>query len=283
MRYFLSQPINICIYILLSLNGFNLAHADTFNVSDDVAIDYEVKGSGEPLVLLHSGMMSREDMRVQIDHFSNSYMVIALDSREQGRSSVSKETITYDLMASDVVALLDHLEVKSTNIFGQSDGGITALLVAHKYPDRVKKAVIHGAVYNHSAYPEGQKQGWKNYTFDQNNDDHTNPAGFPGMAIEHYLLGRADLSNFEAHLQEMAMMWATSPNLSISDLSKIQVPVMLIVGDHWDISIPHTVEMHEALPNSELFVVPGGTHFIHQEKPDLLHRVIEDYLKTGVQ
>lgn len=255
------------------------ASAVQFKTEDGVTIDYEVRGDGEALVLLHSGMMSREDMRVQIEHFSHLYKVIALDSREQGRSSSTEEEISYALMAADVVALLDHLQIEKANMFGQSDGGVTGLMAAHLYPKRLNKLIIHGAVYNIEAYPAEQRQGWMLTVFDENNPEDMDPKGFPGMAISHYLLGRDDLVSFESHLQEMSKLWATSPTLNKSDLNNIQAPVLVIVGDHYDISINHTVSMHEALPNSELFIAPGATHFIHHEKPDLLHKVIGDFLK----
>ncbi|MBL4603176.1 MAG: alpha/beta hydrolase [Emcibacteraceae bacterium] len=269
--------------LLKSLLSFTLVSttpvfADSFKTSDGVIIDYEVTGEGAPLVLLHSGMMSREDMRGQIDYFSKFFMVIAPDSREQGRSSSSDTQISYELMAGDVIGLLDHLNVDKASFFGQSDGGITALILSHSYPQRVNKLAIHGAVYNKDAYPASQREGWENITWDENADGAKDPAGFPGMAISHYLLGQSDLSAFEGHIQEMAHMWATSPNLSKADVSNIQTPTLVIVGDHWDISIAHTVEMHETLPNSELFIAPGATHFIHQEKPDLLHKVLHDFL-----
>lgn len=147
------------------------------------------------------------------------------------------------------------------------------------YSERLEKLIIHGAVFNFEAYPTSQREGLLNITWDANSESANDPSGFPGMAIEHYLLGREDLSDFEAHRQEIAKMWATSPDLSEQNLNKITVPTLVIVGDHYDISIPHTVEMHQALANSELFVAPGATHFIHQEKPELLHRVIHDFLK----
>ncbi|MDG1438274.1 MAG: alpha/beta hydrolase, partial [Emcibacteraceae bacterium] len=186
--------------------------ADTFKTADGLTIDYEVSGDGAALVMLHSGMMSREDMREQIDYFSEFNKVIAIDAREQGRSSSSSVTISYDLMASDVIGVLDHLNIEKANLWGQSDGGVTALIVTHKYPSRVSKLIIHGAVYNHSAYPMSQKERWKNSTWNKNDEQDNDPKGFPGMAFKHYLLGRDDLSNFENHLQEMSMMWATSPN-----------------------------------------------------------------------
>lgn len=269
-------------YLLASIiivSGVNLTMAATFKSAEGVTIDYEVSGEGAPLVMLHSGMMSRDDMRLQIDYFSESYQVIAIDAREQGRSSSSPMKISYDLMVGDVIGVLDKLNIKKASFFGQSDGGITALKVAHNHPQRVEKLIIHGAVYNYKAYPTEQRENWKNSSWDADNKQDNDPDGFPGMAIESYLLGRSDLSDFESHLQEMAMMWATSPNLTKEDLSNINTPTLVIVGDHYDISISHTVEMHEALAYSELFIAPGATHYIHREKPELLHKVMEDFLK----
>jgi len=77
----------------------------------------------------------------------------------------------------------------------------------------------------------------------------------------------------------MATMWSSSPNLTVEDLNQIEISTLVIVGDHHDVSLRHTVEMHEALSNSQLFVVPGGTHYVHEEKPALLHKVIHDFLK----
>lgn len=253
--------------------------SDTYRAKDGAIIDYEVVGQGAPFVMLHSGMMSREDMRVQIEYFSKYYQVIAIDAREQGRSTSSATQITYELMADDVIGVLDQLKIKKANIFGQSDGGMTGLVTTHLYQDRVKKLIIHGAVYNYNAYPEEQRVGWKNTTWHEDDEGAKEPSGFPGMAIEHYLLGHDDLTNFEAHLQEMSRMWASGPTLTKSDLERINVSTLVIVGDHYDVSIRHNLEMHETLPNSQFFVAPAATHFIHQEKPDLLHKVIHDFLK----
>lgn len=252
--------------------------ADTYKTSDGIILDYEIKGSGEALVLLHSGMMSRDDMRIQIEHFSNAYQVIAIDSREQGRSSESPEQITYDLMSNDVIELLDHLNIKRANIFGQSDGGITALLTAHYHPSRVNKLIIHGAVFNYQGYSPEALAAMKEYSWGANNPNDNDETHFPGMAINSYLLGRKDLTNFQQHLQEMANMWSSSPNLTITDLNKISLPVLIIVGDHADVSLSHSIEMHKELSNSQLFVAPGATHYIHREKPELLHRVMSGFM-----
>lgn len=263
---------------LTTILSSSLALSSTFKTHDGVTLDYEITGKGAALVMLHSGMMSRDDMQAQVEYFSNYYQVIALDSREQGRSSASPKQITYKLMLNDVIGLLDHLKIKKVSIFGQSDGGITALLTAHYHPNRINKLIIHGAVYNYTAYPPEILKRMKNYTWSANNLKDNDPQRFPGMSIKSYLLGHDDLSNFEKHLQEMVRMWTSSPNLTIKDLNQIKVPTLVIVGDHDDVSLHHSIEMHEALSDSELFVAPGATHFIHREKPDLLHKVIYDFL-----
>lgn len=275
----MSAIIRISLVIIFTLSGVSSSMSDTFKTVDGDIIDFEVNGEGDPLVMLHSGMMSREDMRQQIDHFSNYYKVIAIDARGQGKSSSSAKQISYQLMASDLINIMDHLNIEKFSIFGQSDGAITALIATHLNQDRIDKLIIHGAVYHFNAYPQEQRERWKNIKWDLNNPKDNDPNGFPGMTIESYLLGRSDLSEFGSHLKEMANMWATSPNLTKRDLNKITVPTLVIVGDHYDISISHTVEMYEALGNADLFIAPDATHFIHQEKPDLLHNVIHDFLK----
>ncbi len=267
----------VCLLALLHMAPEALA--DTFKTKDGVTLDYAVTGKGEPLVMLHSGLMSRDDMHNQVTYFSKYYQVIALDSREQGRSGTSDVQISYQLMSDDVVALLDHLKIKKANIFGQSDGGINALLTAHYHPERVDKLMIHGAVFNYKAYPPQAIAQWSDYSWSEDNPKDIDPEQFPGNSLKSYLLGHADLSNFEKHLQEMAHMWATSPNLTVKDLQKITVPTLVIVGDHYDVSLPHSLQMHEGLSNSQLFVAPGATHYIHREKPELLNGVLHDFLR----
>jgi pimeloyl-ACP methyl ester carboxylesterase len=267
----------VCLSALLHMAPGALA--DTFKTKDGLTLDYAVTGKGKPLVMLHSGMMSRDDMHKQVSYFSKYYQVVALDSREQGRSSTSDVQISYQLMSNDVVALLDHLKLKKASLFGQSDGGITALMTAHKKPERVDKLMIHGAVFNYKAYPPEAIAKWNGYRWNANNPKDVDPEKFPGNSIKSYLLGRPDLSNFEKYLQEMSHMWATSPNLTVKDLQKIAVPTLVIVGDHYDMSLPHSLQMHEALSNSQLFVAPGATHYMHREKPELLNRVLHDFLR----
>jgi hypothetical protein len=74
------------------------------------------------------------------------------------------------------------------------------------YSERLEKLIIHGAVFNFEAYPTSQREGLLNITWDANSESANDPSEFPCMAIEHYLLGREDLSDFKVYLQEMAKL-----------------------------------------------------------------------------
>jgi pimeloyl-ACP methyl ester carboxylesterase len=105
---------------LVNLNGINLY--------------FETYGAGEPLVLLHGNGDSIAGMATLIDHFSQQYRVIAVDSRGHGKSSPGQEPLTYDLMADDVAALLEHLGTGPVKLLGWSDGGNIGLILALRHP-----------------------------------------------------------------------------------------------------------------------------------------------------
>lgn len=110
-----------------------------------IKLYYEVYGQGESLLLLHGNSQSINAFSHQIPELSKYYKVIAIDSRGQGRSTEDGLTYSYDLFAEDINSLLDYLKIDSVNIVGWSDGGNTGLIMAMKYPNRVKKLITLGA------------------------------------------------------------------------------------------------------------------------------------------
>ena len=99
-----------------------------------IELYYEIYGEGQPLVVLHGNGGSIADFSMHYPYFiENNYKVIAIDSRAQGRSGDSEEELTYMLMASDVNALLDKLNLDSVYIWGHSDGAIIGLILAFYY------------------------------------------------------------------------------------------------------------------------------------------------------
>ena len=103
--------------------GSNPAAGSTFT-HDGIQLYYEVYGTGEPILLVHGGGGSIAVFKAQIEYFRHHYKVIAMDSRDQGRSGDSPDKITYEKMTDDLAALLDHLKTEPVYVLGWSDGGI---------------------------------------------------------------------------------------------------------------------------------------------------------------
>lgn len=106
---------------------------------------YSVFGQGEPVVFLHGGLANADYWGHQVPAVARHYQVIVMDSRGHGRSTRDDRPYGYDLMADDVVALLDYLGVKRAAIVGWSDGAILGLDLALRYPSRVSKVFAFAA------------------------------------------------------------------------------------------------------------------------------------------
>ncbi|RZK51127.1 MAG: alpha/beta fold hydrolase, partial [Hymenobacter sp.] len=136
-------------YLLLRGTG-TVAYGDNrraghYQLANGVKLYYEIYGQGPPLLLLHGNGESINSFRYQIADFARQYQVIAVDTRDHGKSAATKGALTYDLFAQDMVALLDALRVPAAHLVGWSDGGNTGLSMALHHPARVKSLVTMGA------------------------------------------------------------------------------------------------------------------------------------------
>jgi pimeloyl-ACP methyl ester carboxylesterase len=243
---------------------------------NDIRIYYETYGEGEPLLLLHGNGGSIENFLLQIPEFSKHFKVIALDSRAQGRTTDSDKEISYTLMASDMAALIDKLNLGSVYVVGWSDGGIIGMELAYAHPDKVKKLVTIGANYSN-----------KNYDAHGNNirmDSKDTLVIRSRKFAEKYKNTLERLSPNPEKIPEIRRklknLMEKYPNFTEKQLQEIKTPTLVIVGDHDIISLDHTVSLFASLPHSELFVIPGATHIVPVEQPDLLNSVIVHFLQT---
>lgn len=114
--------------------------AGKYEYVNDIKVYYETYGKGEPVLLLHGNSNSMESFTYQIPELAKYFKVIAIDSRAQGRTTDSDQEISYKLMASDVAALIDKLNLDTVSIVGWSDGGNVGLELAYAHPEKVKKS-----------------------------------------------------------------------------------------------------------------------------------------------
>jgi pimeloyl-ACP methyl ester carboxylesterase len=130
--------------------------------ANGISIHYAVYGQGSPVILLHGGLANAEYWGNQIKALAPYHTVIVMDSRGHGRSTRDSRPYGYDLMAEDVVALMDVLKVSKAAIVGWSDGAILGLDLAMRHPDRVGEIFAFAANTVTSGVKDGVE---KNPTF----------------------------------------------------------------------------------------------------------------------
>ena len=243
--------------------GANPAAGHVF-VHDGVTLYYEVYGSGEPLLLVHGNGGSIASLAAQIDYFRNRYRVIAMDSRDHGRSGDSSDRLTYEKMTDDLAALLDNLEVGPVDVLGWSDGGIEALLLGMRYPEKVNRLVAMAPNLNPSEdalFPE--TIALMHEALDSMSDDERDTPQ-----------GRRELKATEMMLEE--------PNIDVAELESIEAPTLIMIGEYDVIRPEHAVEISAHLPNGALKILRNARHTAPQDDPARFNRTVERFFRKPV-
>ena len=117
---------------------------------NDIKMYYAIfnKGGKEPVILLHGGFVSSDYWSFEVPLLSKTHKVVVVDNRGHGRSTMSEQPFSYNLMASDVLQLMDYLKIEKASIVGWSDGGIIGLILAIHHPERINKLFTYGTNYN---------------------------------------------------------------------------------------------------------------------------------------
>ncbi|MDR3652048.1 MAG: alpha/beta hydrolase [Paludibacter sp.] len=235
-----------------AINYGSNPQAGHFAPVNGINLYYETYGSGAPLLMLHGNGGSIEAFKNQIPFFEKYYKVIAVDSRLQGKSGGSADTLSYNMMASDFAGLLDYLHVDSAYVLGWSDGGIDGLILAMNYPKKVKKLAVSGAnvVPDSTAIPAADIEGMKETV--QNSD----------TPLKDKTLNR---------------MMIYQPQISFMDLKKIHCPVLVMAGDRDIIKPEHTLKIFQSLPNSSMCIFPDSYHNVCQQHPKLFNDIVLNF------
>ncbi|RVT98217.1 alpha/beta hydrolase [Mucilaginibacter limnophilus] len=223
---------------------------------------YEIYGEGEPLLMIHGNGGSTRAFDKQIPYFSKKYKVIVADSRAQGKSTDPTDSLSYEMMADDLNALLDTLKIKQAYVIGWSDGGINSLLLAIRHPDKVKKLAATGA----NLVPD--TTGLVPYVY---NDI----AKTDKMLLRSMKTSGRTFSLKNAYKVNHLMV--LHPHITAAQLHTIKVPALIINGDHDAIPVKHAVEIAESIPNSYLWILPNSGHSTLVNYKDEFNKTVDDF------
>ena len=241
--------------------GANPAAGGTFT-HDGVALYYESYGQGSPLLMVHGNGMSIGSLAAQIEHFRKAYRVIAMDSRDHGRSADSPGPIDYEKMTDDLAALIDYLRLDSVDVLGWSDGGIEALLLGLRHPTKVKKLVSMAANLN----PGNQA------LYKETDELVRTMLGSMPDSVRNTPEGK--------RAEKVTRMMLKEPNIDPGSLGKVTAPTLVLAGDQDLIRLEHIVEIFNHLPNSQLAILPNHTHMVPYDDPALFNDTVERFLQT---
>src|SRR5260370_5672724 len=186
-----------------------------------------------------------------------------MDRRGHGRSTRNDQPYGYDLMASDVVGLMDFLKIPKAMIVGWSDGAILGLDITMKHPERVSKLFA----FADNSDPSGVADIANSPVFN----------AFIARAEKEYERLSSTPTEYKAFLDQITKMWETQPNWTAADLQRITVPTWIVDADHDEaIKRENTLFMAANIPNAGLLLQPEVSHFSFLQDPaqftaDVLH------------
>jgi pimeloyl-ACP methyl ester carboxylesterase len=232
---------------------------------DGIRIWYATFGHGEPVLLLHGGLANANYWGRQVLSLEDHYRVIVMDSRGHGRSTRDATPFGYDLMAGDVLGLLDYLHLSRVAIVGWSDGAIVGLDLAIHHPDRVTKLFAFAA----NSDPSGVKDVNRSPTFTR----------FIARARSEYQQLSPTPRQYEAFLAQITRMWATQPHFTSEELHGIRVPTWIVDADHDEaIERNNTLYMADHIQDSGLLILPQVSHFAFLQDPALFDAALSSFL-----
>ncbi len=226
-----------------------------------INIYYETYGNGTPLLIIHGNGGSINNFLYQIPYFAKEYRVILADSRAQGKTMDSGDSLSYEMMTDDLNALLDSLHVDSCNVIGWSDGGINGILLAIRHPEKVKKLAVTGA----NLWPDTLAiDPWVRQWALNLNDTLAKMPGNPSIKRE----------------RKLAHLLSYEPHISLAQLHTIQCPTLVIGGDHDVIRPIHTLLIADNIPKSYVWILPDSGHSTPIVYRDDFNRQVDLFFKT---
>lgn len=240
---------------------------------------YEIHGSGSPLVLLHGGgsTIISNFSRI-LPTLAKTHQVIAIELQAHGHTRDIDRPLSFEQDADDVAALLQQLSIEKADIMGFSNGGTTALQIAIRHPQLVRKLVLASAAYKRDGMQAELFEGLQHATLEH----------MPQPLQDAYLQANPDPKGLEAMFHRDVARMLAFKDISDEAIQAIQAPALVINGDKEVIRAEHAMTLSRTLPHGQLAILPGGHgDYIGEicapdkssKMPDLVVAMIEEFLR----
>lgn len=228
---------------------------------------YEDHGSGEPIVLVHGGAVDSRFFEHNIGPLAERFRVVAIDLWGHGRTADREGPFTLESFATDVAELIERVVGGPAHLLGHSIGAEVVLAAALRRPDLVRCLVnISGGLNQPSDItPVADEQIEQAVAF---------------LGATYGAVSPDGEDHFPVVVRKDFELSASGPAFTADDVAAITVRTLVMAADDDLLPIERFADLYRALPNAELSIVPGTSHFLLQEKPDACNAIILDFLSS---
>ena len=224
---------------------------------------YDERGTGDPLVLLHGGLTDSRDFIGNLDTLAGRFRCLFPERRGHGHTADVDGPITADLMAEDTIQFVERIVGRPVPLVGYSAGAMVALWAAVRRPDLVSQLVLVSGAFDAHGMILRPLAG----------------ARMPPPLVAAYAEVSPDgADHFPIVVAKIARSAAEEAGLTREQLGKVTCPALVIVADDDMVTLEHTIELYRGLPNAQLGIIPGTSHLLLHEKPELCATLVIDFL-----
>jgi pimeloyl-ACP methyl ester carboxylesterase len=228
---------------------------------------YATFGADPTVIMLQGGLGHSGNWGYQVPALTSSgYRAVLIDSRGHGHSTRDERRYTYELMAFDVLAVMDHLQLEKQPLWA----GATAHASLWSSPGMPPSGVQASSSLPPTSIPSGQKD--------------VEPSPVLGPCFRRHTKDYAELSatpdQFAPFFDAVRQMQKTEPNYSVRDLADVHVPIAIVQGEHDEfIKLEHAEYLARSIPGAEFILLPGVSHFAPLQRPEKFNSVMRAFLR----
>lgn len=249
---------------------------------------YSAGGAGRPIVLIHGYPLDHTIWDPQIAHLSQDYFVLAPDLRGHGQSEATSGPYTMDLLAQDVNALIDHLQLEHVVLGGLSMGGYVTFAFMKQFPDRVRGLILADTRAEADTPEARSRREQQAQSVLTNGTREVLDQMTPKMLTEKTAQDKPKLVEKVRRMMEStnptgiagALLGMAQRPDSTPLLERITVPTLILVGSQDSITtVDHAKNMASRIPNSQLVIVHDAAHLTTLERPRQVNEAIGRFLR----
>jgi pimeloyl-ACP methyl ester carboxylesterase len=227
---------------------------------------YGSYGSGSPVILLHGGLGHAGNWGYQVPALlGRGYRVILIDTRGHGHSTHDERPYSYELLARDVLGIMDSLGLEKATLVGWSDGATTALIVAMRAPARVSGVFFFACNMDPSGVKPFKFGPIMGRCFNRHSKDYAQFSATP--------------TKFKEFVDAVSLMMNTQHDSTAEQLAAVRVPVVIVQSEHDEfIKREHAEYLARTIPGAGFVFLEGVSHFAPLQRPGAFNAAMLGFL-----